>query len=46
MQKINSKESNTLLDNVPGRSKYNPFDFERNEKTARIFLESKQEKTT
>ena len=44
MQKISTKEANTFLDNVPRRSKYDPFDFERNEKTAHIFLESKQEK--
>ena len=46
MQKIISKVVNTFLDNVPRRSKYDPFDFERNEKSAQIFLESKQEKKT
>ena len=43
MQKIITKEGNTFLDNVPRRSKHDPFDFQRNEKSAHIFLESKQE---
>ena len=44
MQKIITKEPNTFLDNVPRRSKYDPFDFERNEKSAQIFFRKQTRK--